>query len=202
MVNSVGNVSPIPNNLSGIGIYCNNVDISKLSQEERDKYLEKMPNYTFVGPGGAPSYPSGYYMNNYAQKTTKKRVTVLTDDYIKKLDECLQSQNKEIREYAASEVVKRFNEDKTRYNNKQLNALVNKMLLDPYDNKVRGRGLMVLETQLAKGDENTKQILDFIQQNPNTIDRHKEQIEKVKLQMSANTEMVDAPANHGGQAVS
>ena len=199
MVNSVGNSGPTPNNLSGIGIYCNNIDISKLSQEERDRYLEKMANCTVVGP---QAYPSGYYMNNYAQNTVKKRVTVLTDAYIKQLDTYLQSQDKELREYAASEVVKRLNEDRTRYDNKQLNVLVNRMLLDPYDKKVRGRGLMALETQLAKGNEDTAAILEQIQQDPNALDRHKVQIEKIKLQMSADTTMVNAPATHGGTTVS
>ena len=118
MVNSVGNAGPTPNNMAGIGIYCNNVDISKLTPEERKDYLEKMPNCTVVGPGYGQAYPGGYYINNYAQNTVKKRVTVLTDAYIKQLDEYLQSPDKELREYAASEVVKRLNEDRTRYDNR------------------------------------------------------------------------------------
>lgn len=199
MVNSVGNAGSSPNNLSGIGIYCNNVDISKLSKEERDQYLEKMPNCTVVGPGYGQAYPGGYYINNYAQNTVKKRVTILTDAYIKQLDEYLQNPNKELREYAASEVVKRLSEDRTRHDNKQLNVLVNRMLLDPYDKKVRGRALMILENQLAKGNEDTKQILDWIQQDPNALERHKVQIEKIKLQLCADTTMVNAPVvNNGG----
>ena len=204
MVNSVGN--PTPNNYSGTGVYINNIDISKLSEEERNRYLEKMPNCTFAGPAcGQQAYPGGYYINNYGtNNTVKKRVTVLTDAYIQQLDQCLQSPDKELREYAASEVVKRLNEDKTRYDNKQLNVLVNRMLLDPYDKKVRGRALVALETQLAKGNEETAQILDWIQQDPNALDRHKVQIEKIKLQMSADTKMVHAPVytNNSGTVIS
>ena len=91
MVNSVGNN---PNNYAGVGIYCNTVDVSKLSEEERQKFLEKMPNCTLSG--GAPCYPAGYYMNNYAQNTVKRRVTVLTDELIKNLEECLDSEDSSV----------------------------------------------------------------------------------------------------------
>jgi hypothetical protein len=199
MVNSVGNAGTTPNNMSGIGIYCNVIDPSKLPPDH-PILKGNMPNCTVVGPGcGQQAYPGGYYINNYGtNNTTKKRVTVLTDNYIQQLDQCLQSEDKSLREYAASEVVKCLNEDKTRYNNTQLNTLVNKMLLDPYDSKVRGRGLMALETKLAKGNEETVQILKWIEQDPRALDRHLRQMEKVRLQMSAETTMVNAPVNNGG----
>ena len=61
---------------------------------------------------------------------------------------------------------------------------------------------MVLEAQLAKGNEDTAKILEYIQQDPNALDRHKVQIEKIKLQMSADTTMVNAPVyNNGGTTI-
>ena len=198
MVNSVGNAGPSPKNMSGIGIYCNVIDPSKLPPDH-PILKGNMPNCTVVGPGmGGGCYPAGYYLNNYGN-TVKKRVTILTDNYIKNLDQYLENQDPEIREYAASEVVKRLDEDKTRYNDKALNALINKMILDPYDHKVRGRGLFALECQLAKGDENTVKILEALRQDPNLLDRDRGTIEKVLLQMSADTKMVNEPVmNYSG----
>ncbi|MCD8378036.1 MAG: hypothetical protein LUB59_04520 [Candidatus Gastranaerophilales bacterium] len=199
MATSVGNNNPTAQNYAGIGIYCNVIDPSKLPPDS-PLLKNPMPNCTIVGAGGNNSsdggcccYPSGYYMNNYANNTVKKRVVVLTDEYIKQLENYLNSEDTEIREYAASEVIKRLDEDKTRYNDKAMNALVNKMILDPYDRKVRERGLIALDSQLASGDENTKTVLEFIKQDPNLLDRDRGLIETCLLQMSADTTIVNQP---------
>ncbi len=182
-------------NYAGIGIYCNVIDPSKLPPDH-PLLKGNMPNCTVVGPGGSqPNYGPGYYVNNYANNVTKKRVTILTDEYLQKLDKMLDGNDTTLREYAASEVVKRFQEDKTRMNDKALNALVNKMLLDPYDHKVRGRGLMLLDTNLASGDDNTMAVLDKISQDPNLQDRDKGKIETCKLQLSAKTTLVNTPVS-------
>ncbi len=182
-------------NYAGIGIYCNVIDPSKLPPDH-PLLKGNMPNCTVVGPGGSqPSYGPGYYVNNYANNVTKKRVTILTDEYLQKLDKMLDGNDTTLREYAASEVVKRFQEDKTRMDDKALNALVNKMLLDPYDHKVRGRGLMLLDTNLASGDDNTMAVLDKISQDPNLQDSDKGKIETCKLQLSAKTTLVNTPVS-------
>lgn len=182
-------------NYAGIGIYCNVIDPSKLPPDH-PLLKGNMPNCTVVGPGGSqPNYGSGYYVNNYANNVTKKRVTILTDEYLQKLDKMLDGNDTTLREYAASEVVKRFQEDKTRMDDKALNALVNKMLLDPYDHKVRGRGLMLLDTNLASGDDNTMAVLDKISQDPNLQDQDKGKIETCKLQLSAKTTLVNTPVS-------
>lgn len=182
-------------NYAGIGIYCNVIDPSKLPPDH-PLLKGNMPNCTVVGPGGPqPNYGPGYYVNNYANNVTKKRVTILTDEYLQKLDKMLDGNDTTLREYAASEVVKRFQEDKTRMDDKALNALVNKMLLDPYDHKVRGRGLMLLDTNLASGDDNTMAVLDKISQDPNLQDSDKGKIETCKLQLSAKTTLVNTPVS-------
>ena len=188
--------SPInntPRNYAGIGIYCNVIDPTKLPPDH-PLLQGGTPNCTVVGPmGPMPNYGPGYYVNNFATNATKKRVTILTDEYIKKLEKMLESEDTELREYAANEVVMRLQENKTRYNDKALNALVNKMLLDPYDHKVRGRALMVLDTNLASGDENTMAVLDKIAQDPDLQDRDRNKIEACKLQISADTTLVNTP---------
>jgi hypothetical protein len=191
MVNSVGNTNPTAQNYAGIGIYCNVIDPSKLPPDS-PLLKNQMPNCTVVGGNGA-YYPAGYYMNNYAGNTVKKRVVILTDEYIQKLDNFLSSDDSELREYAASEVIKRLDEDKTRHDDKALNALINKMILDPYDHKVRERGLLALDSQLASGDENTKTVLNMLKQDPNLLDRDKGIIETALMQMDTKTTLVNSP---------
>lgn len=194
----------VPQNVSGLGINCYTLDISKLSPEERQKYLAQPPVCNVTG-ANMPCYPAGYYVNNYANNnsnTVKKRVTILTDDYIKNLEQLLTSENSEYREYAAAEVIKRLDEDKTRFNNPQLNALVNKMVMDPFDHKVRGRGLYALENQLASGDANTMSVLQWIKQDPNILERDLGSVDKIMLQLSAQTKLTDAPITSGSTIVS
>ncbi|MCR5265262.1 MAG: hypothetical protein K6E29_01545 [Cyanobacteria bacterium RUI128] len=190
----VSNVSGNPNNLSGIGIYCNNIDVSKLSKEERDRYLEKMPNCTVVGPGGA-CYPAGYYMNNYAGNTVKKRVQVLTDRTIEALDKGLESQDQSIRLDTARSVVKLFGEDVTRYKDEGLNVLLNKMLINPYDKKIRSYALNLLTTQMAKGNDETKAILEALKEDPHTLDRHKGDAELALIKMQEDVTIANVPTN-------
>lgn len=197
MVNSVGNN---PNNYAGVGIYCNTVDVSKLSPQERKEFLEKMPNCTMSG--NAPCYPAGYYMNNYAQNTVKRRVTVLTDDLIKNLDQCLDSEDSNLRSSAANTIVKLFGEDPTRGDDKALNVLVNKMLLNPYDKSVRGHALDLINTNMATGDEDTKIILNSIMNDPGAIDRHRDEAKLALVNIDTQTKVVNAPVTTGGTVIS
>lgn len=199
MVNNVGN----PNNCAGIGIYCNVIDPSKLPPDH--PILQgNMPNCTIVGAGGGnqPCYPAGYYMNNYAQNTVKRRVTVLTDELIKNLDDCLESEDSNLRTSAANTIVKLFGEDVTRGNDKGLNVLLNKMLLNPYDKSVRGHALDLINTNMATGDENTRMILDAIQQDPYAIDRHRDEAKLALVNIDTKTTVVNAPVTTGGTIIS
>ena len=213
MVNSVSN-NKIPTSYAGVNINCYTLDPTKLPPDSPLLHAPQ-PQCT-IAPAGFPAggccYPGNYYINNYApnggvpnypiqpnvnpqqsQNTKKKRVQVLTDQYIKNLEAYLDSDNEELREYAASEVLQRLQEDKTRYNDKALNVLVNKMIIDPFDHKVRDRGLLAIESQLAGGDENTKNILLMLQQDPNLGDMTKGSIANSLLQLSAKTTMVNQP---------
>ena len=61
----------------------------------------------------------------------KTKVVALTNEYIMSLENYLNNPNTEIRLMAAKEILTRLDEDKDRYDDVALNALLNKMLQDP-----------------------------------------------------------------------
>lgn len=187
-VSNTSKTSSYSNN--GCGIFVNVIDPSKLPPDH-PLLNGSLPNCTVVGGNGPCSYPAGYYMNNYG---TKKRVTVLTDELIQKYEQMLENQDPEVREYAASEILKRFQEDKTRFNDEGLNTLVNKMLIDPYDKKVRRRGINAISLELAKGNEQTKQIMEGLLQDPNINDKEKGTIVIALSKLGNETMLTTAPS--------
>ncbi|MDR1167341.1 MAG: hypothetical protein LBK53_00425 [Heliobacteriaceae bacterium] len=134
----------------------------------------------------APSYgayPSGYYTGQWGngdnanilatinktltemkdgKKNEKRKIVELTDEYIKNLENYLNSQDAEVRLMGAKEVVQRLTEDDSRANDKALNALINKMIQDP-SSKVRMLGLSMLYSRNAVGDDFTAQVLQNMQ---------------------------------------
>lgn len=68
--------------------------------------------------------------------------------------------------------------------------------MDPYDYRVRGRALTAIDTNLAGGDDNTLAILEKISQEPELQDHVKGKIETCKLQLSANTTLVNEPVQN------
>lgn len=152
------------------------------------KGMENSPLPQQVTVNGAtyvaqPSYPSNYYMNNLAQpqvifpkealdalnkiaENTKKpeaEKVEITDEYMKTICDYLMSEKEEHQMLAAKTVIKRLEEDKSRKNNPQLTACINKMLQDGKP-KVRVLSLAALNSGIVDGDETTKQILQNISQ--------------------------------------
>ena len=97
-------------------------------------------------------------------KKTKEKV-ILTDDYIKSLENYLNNQDAKIRLTAAKELLDRFKEDKTRKADPALTALLNKTIQDPKAS-VRYIGLTILDTNYAQGNEETVNILKQLQNRP------------------------------------
>ncbi len=97
-------------------------------------------------------------------KKTKEKV-ILTDDYIKSLENYLNNQDAKIRLTAAKELLDRFKEDKTRKADPALTALLNKTIQDPKAS-VRYIGLTILDTSYAQGNEETVNILKQLQNRP------------------------------------
>ena len=101
------------------------------------------------------------------EKTGKKtRVIALTNEYIMSLENYLNNPNTEIRLMAAKEILTRLNEDRERYDDAALNALLNKMLQDP-NKLVRIAALSAFASELASGNDYTVQLLNNIKNNPN-----------------------------------
>ncbi len=88
----------------------------------------------------------------------KKNIVKLTDDYIKTLESFLRSQDTSIRKQGVQDLVKRFEEDDSRYENESLTALLNIALQDP-DVHNRMIALSVVASGSAHGDNNTIQLL-------------------------------------------
>ncbi len=209
MDNSINNKYP---SYSGVNITCNVIDPTKLPP---DSPLLHTPPQCTVKPNNnnqcGQCYPGNYYVNNWGgyppypmyppymgpqgpQNTKKKRVQVLTDQYIKNLEQYLNSPSEDMRKFAAQEVLKRLDEDKTRYSDAALNALINKMLQDPTCHKVKATALTALETRLAQGNDNTVKILTYMAQNDKSRDgKDAATAANILLKMSSPSKLVDVP---------
>ena len=167
-------------------------------------YNVNAPNYsTNQAPG---CYPSGYYTNNYGQnganaaqsnlnstensssnkKTEKREIVQLTDEYIMNLENYLNSQDKEIRLMGAKEVIARLDEDHSRKDDKALNALINKMLQDPYT-PVRVMAMSALNSRIVTGDAFTVNVLQQMQNSASGYGQDALQASEILLKMSGQT---------------
>lgn len=93
-----------------------------------------------------------------------KQVVELTDTYIKTLENYLKSPDTSIRKNGIIDLIKRYEEDSTRYNDPALTALLNIALKDPTP---ANRMLMMsaIAGELATGDETTVNLLDNLQKS-------------------------------------
>lgn len=171
-------------------------------------YNVNAPNY-----GGANGcYPPGYYTNNWGanngnqnnsqnssvtttnttenkttdKKTEKREIVQLTDDYIRNLENYLNSQDKEVRLMGAKEVVARLDEDHSRKDDKALNALINKMLQDP-STPVRILAMSALNSRVVTGDEFTVNLLQQMQNSQSGYGQDALQASEILLKMSGQT---------------
>lgn len=161
-------------------------------------YNVNAPNYGSNPANGC--YPSGYYTNNWGngsnnvsknltenktsdKKTEKREIVQLTDEYIKNLENYLNSQDKEVRMMGAKEVIARLEEDESRKDDKALNALVNKMLQDPYT-PVRILALSALDSRAVTGDDFTVGLLTQMQNSQGGYGQDAMQATNILLKMS------------------
>ena len=164
-------------------------------------YNVNAPNYG-QNPG---CYPPNYYTNNYnpngnglnnanstsnttenkttEKKTEKREIVQLTDDYIRNLENYLNSQDKEVRMMGAKEVLARLEEDHSRKDDKALNALINKMLQDP-STPIRVMALSALDSRIVTGDDFTVNVLKQIQNSNTGYGQDAMQATDVLLKMS------------------
>ena len=147
-------------------------------------------NNTYASTGApGQAYDKSYYINNMAaqpqmQHTTptvpvgaqtiqntknekdlpKKDIVLLTDDYIKTLENYIRNDNPDIKLMGAKELMKRFREDESRKNDPALTSLLNLTLQSKYS-PVKMVGLGILQGGWAQGDALTQQLLAQIQQS-------------------------------------
>ena len=126
------------------------------------------------------------------KNTKEKKIVALTDEYIKSLENYLNNPNDEIRLMASKEILTRLDEDKDRYDDAALNALLNKMLQDP-SKLVRIAALSAFSSQLASGNNYTVKLLTNIQSNPNADKEDVLQAADILLKMSAGVEVKRIP---------
>lgn len=158
-----------------------------------------------------PVYPPNYYTQNLAQPTTvqavqpvkeqnkteKREIVELTDDYIKTVENYLNDPKKDVRLMGAKEVTARLQEDPSRKNDPALNALVNKMLQDPYQ-PIQFLAMATLDSRMATGDDTSVRLLKSIQQKSKN-DFEKEDSLKasnILLKMSGNTTTKEFEVNN------
>lgn len=127
--------------------------------------------------GGMGNFPMNYYnpvnnWNNFNNQNTTdpnkqtdktKTKVILTDDYIRALENYLNNQDAKVRLTAAKQLLERFKEDPSRRMDPALTALLNKVLQDPKAS-VRYVGLTTLDTGYALGNDETVAILKQIQE--------------------------------------
>ena len=125
----------------------------------------------------------------------QQKVVALTNEYIMSLENYLNNPNTDIRLMASKEVLTRLDEDKTRYDDAALNALLNKMLQDP-EKLIRIAALSAFSSQLASGNDYTVKLLTDIQNNPDADKEDALQAADSLLKMSSSTEIRYVPVNN------
>ena len=125
----------------------------------------------------------------------KTRVIELTNEYIMSLENYLNNPNTEIRLMAAKEILTRLDEDKDRYTDAALNALLNKMLQDP-EKLVRIAALSAFSSQLASGNDFTVKLLTEIQRNPNSDKEDVLEASNILLKRTTKTEVRYTPVEN------
>lgn len=131
---------------------------------------------------------------NSQKKTKKKRVVVLDDNYIRNLENYLNSPDKTQRLNAAKQVFERLDEDPSRKDDKALTALVNKMLQDP-SQEIRLLALSALDGRICNGDQLTVQLLQQMQAHPKDYGFDASDASKILLDMSAKTADKEVPVD-------
>ncbi len=177
-------------------VYNNNTNTNNIQYPQ---YPYPMPYPAYYPPYPAQQPPSEAQMqvNNEQQdkkdtpQMTTKKVVVLTDDYIRSLENYLNNPNREVRNQAANDVVKRFEEDPSRYDDPALNALLNKMLQDPRA-AIRTKAIALVANGSAQGNDYTVQLLNQMQNNQNNKEDALLASEAL-LRMTTRTETVEVP---------
>lgn len=131
---------------------------------DKDYYL-KQPQQTPTVPVAASNLSENQKADNSsAGSGVKKDIVLLTDDYIRTLENYIRNDNPDIKLMGAKELMNRFKEDSSRKNDPALTALLNLTLQSRHSN-VKMVGMAILQNGWAQGDALTQQLLAQIQQD-------------------------------------
>ena len=136
---------------------------------DKDYYIKNMAQTSPVTQQQAPTVPIGATNINANQQdnnktVAKKDIVLLTDEYIKTLENYIRNDNPDIKLMGAKELMKRFREDESRKNDPALTSLLNLTLQSRYST-VKAVGLGIIKNGWAQGDQFTQQLLSQIQQS-------------------------------------
>ena len=180
-------------NPNGANIYNNNATAQAPSPANAyDKSYYTMPHLNMPNP----SVPvAASTLNNAAGKTEekhKKDIVLLTDDYIKTLENYIRNDNPDIKLMGAKELMNRFREDESRKNDPALTALLNLLLQSKYSN-VKAVAMAILENGWAQGDGLTQRLLANIQQSNSGYGLDAIDAANAALKTAGQTVKVDDP---------
>ena len=114
-----------------------------------------------------------------------KKIVPLTDEYIKSIENYMNSENPKVRLIGAKELLERFKEDENRKDNPSLMPLLNKALRDTSPS-VRFLALTILQLEYALGNDETVTILKEIQsQNQDKLGQDQLLASEILLNMAA-----------------
>jgi hypothetical protein len=130
--------------------------------------------------------PSAPVAEPVKKNTEVREVVELTDDYVKSLENYLNNQDKQVRLIAAKEILARLQEDDSRKNDEALNALLNKMLQDPYQ-PIKFIAMGAFEARAASGNQQSVALLQGIQAQKETQGEDSIKASNVLLKMASTT---------------
>lgn len=142
---------PQPYNLSGLNALPQNNQANNIPQDNKNTLNKNETN-------------SVEKQDGKKDKSKEKEIIPLTDDYIKSLENYLDSNNSKVRLSGIKSVVDRFKEDENRKDNPSLIPLLNKALQDT-SSTVRFMALTALQLGYTKGDDKTVEILNNLVAN-------------------------------------
>lgn len=192
-------------NYAGVNIQIFNPSVSTPGAPS-PVYNVNAPSYGTNQPQSNGCYPPNYYTQQFNQpaasqptatatetdkkeetkKTEKRNIVQLTDEYIKTLENYLNSQDKEVRMMGAKEVIARLQEDDSRKDDLALTALVNKMLQDPYQ-PVKMLALGILDSRQCTGNDFTVGLLQNMQADKTGYGQDAKSATEILLKMAGKT---------------
>ena len=162
-IDAGGTKCEIPPGTNGLNIIINNPTVATPGSQPMINTNTNCINGNGSSNGGSQA-PANAPAASTEKPKKKKNVVVLTDEYIKNLENYLRNPDKELKVFAMNEVSARFQEDERRKTNPSLNALLN-LGLQAKEPNVRFIGLWLLKKGLASGNDVTIRILNNMQQS-------------------------------------